>query len=207
MKDRIFNHWQSSLQGLIIALFALLLVIFKLATYTEVSGLFIISLILIFSKNNWLRKFFNKIPVILLVLIIASCSSLKHKESSKIINTGSGSVTDTSKFIYINTVAIQKDTVYKNIFFVKTDTIIKIDSLYFRIPVEKIIYVESRGTQKKDTVIIYQKETAIHEDTIFYNLAENQSKDKKGFNFWFLIIPAIVISLILILSKVIKKRL
>jgi hypothetical protein len=187
MKDRIFNNWQTTFQGLLILIFSIGLLILKLATYTELSGLKVISLILIFSKNRWIKKFFNKIPFIILFFSLISCSTLKHKEVKKVTMFQGSIFSDSSKIVNIKYSSVLLDSFLKDIYIIKYDTIIKIDSFYFPVKYEKIFYTESGKISRKDTIYFEDKEKVIKNENFVLYKNESDVKDKKTFNYFFII--------------------
>lgn len=205
MRDRIFNNWQSTLQGLIIAVFALCLVIFKLATYTEVSGLFVISAILIFSKNIWIKKFFNKIPVLILLMLTVSCSTTKFKEQQKTASGSTQHLTNSSENFKTN----QGSNFFLNKngsgYYEKKDTFQTFHDTIYKTTIERYYFYNNTTIEKKDTSSTNNIKNEATKDSASFTNSETTKKEKKGFNFWFLIIPCNIIFIIFILWKVFRK--
>ena len=143
-----------------------------------------------------------------IIVLFSSCNVLKNKETIKETEKTVFSGIDTTKTntashgTTVNTDSFKEITVYKH------DTIIKIDSFYFRIPVETTYYVEGQKQIIHDTTYISSDKKGISVDSSSLKNKDTfiKTKETTGFKFsWLIYILVPVIAGIFIYFKFIKK--
>lgn len=136
---------------------------------------------------------------------MASCATSKYKESAKEKDIQQFSLIDTTKTKQLSSGSLTTINQNKNFTITKTDTIIKVDSIYFRITTEKTVYSEGTQTIIHDTTFIKEEQKGIKIDSSSQKEKETTIKNKKtiNFNFLFLLIP-ILLLIVLILRKKIQ---
>lgn len=146
----------------------------------------------------------NRLFILIMVIFLFSCSTTKYKEQIKEVIRIDSIFIDSSKTTVLKLQNQLLELNNKDFTFYKTDTIIKIDSLYFRIPIEQIIYREASSRKKDSIIYVYDQKKVIQESFSREQEKQTTIKDKDTINF----IPFIPIVLILIaILYFIKNRL
>lgn len=132
--------------------------------------------------------------LVLFSLLFSSCGLIKKTNTEKYIYKHDTIFIDTSKTLFFNLQKTLSSINNKEAIISLKDTIIKIDTLYFKINKTDIIYKEN--TQKSDTVFIlsYKKDNFIKKQSETINKTE-KSKYFKLSNelIYFLIILTLII--------------
>lgn len=134
----------------------------------------------------------------------ASCATSKYKESTKEKDIQNVSLLDTTKTKQLSSGSLTTITENKNFTITKTDTIIKVDSLYFHITTEKTVYSEGSKTVIHDTCFIKEEQKGIKVDSSSQKEKETTIKAKKTINYTFLFYIPILVLIVLILRKKIQ---
>ena len=144
---------------------------------------------------------------LILSLIFFSCSSLKIKEKIKQTEIKSFSAQDTTKTK--QTVAGSLTTINenKNFTIFKTDTIVKVDSIYFRIPITRIVYSDGKQTIIHDTLTVKDEQKGVSIDSTSTTKAETtiKTKETKSYYIYFWLLIPLIAGVYFFYVKFIKK--
>ncbi|MEI6694543.1 MAG: hypothetical protein WCO13_00635 [Bacteroidota bacterium] len=141
----------------------------------------------------------KKIFIFLLAGFLFSCSTTKFKEKTKEVYKIDSIYIDTSRTTITGLQQQIKELTKKNFTIYQKDTIIKIDSFYFRIPIKISSYtlIESKEENKVVKIEDMKKGRSytVKKDIV----KEKEVKNKKIFNYFILFILFIPVFLILII--------
>lgn len=137
----------------------------------------------------------------ILIVSLFSCSTTKYKEQTKDVIRIDSVFVDSSKTTVFKLQNQLIELMNKDYTIYKRDSIIKIDSLYFRIPIETTIYKEVSSKYYQQII-----DSLVQQNNILSKLKaekekETTVKDKKTFNFYLLAIPIGLIILIWVYFK------
>ena len=143
---------------------------------------------------------------LLLIFILSSCSILKHKISTNINTFTNVNTQDTSKTSNYSSGSNLTINDTKIITVIQHDTIVKIDSLYFKETITQTITTEGKQITNHDTIFIEKTEKGIKTNSIIKEKSKTTLVDVKKSTKDFTIIIICIIAIILVALFIWLKR-
>ncbi len=144
---------------------------------------------------------------LILSLMFFSCSTLKIKEKEKQSEVKTFAGIDTTKTKQTAAGSLTTINENKNFTIYKTDTIVKIDSIYFRIPITRIQYSDGKQTVIHDTLTLKEEQKGVSVDSTRITASEKtiKTKETKSYYIYLWLLIPLFIGIYLFYVKFIKK--
>ena len=134
-----------------------------------------------------------------------SCATLKHKENIKESKTAFSSSLDTTKKVNLSSGTNTNINQNRTITIEKRDTLVKRDTTWIRLTIEKTIIQENTKTNIHDTVFVQLEAKGIKKDTASQEAKETEVKHKENLSTIYLLLLGIFSVLLYLIIKIRKK--